>query len=183
MKLTLDACVLFPTVLREILIGCAKAEYYTPVWSPRILEEWARAAAKNGPQDEAFARGEIAVIKGDFPVAEVAPRDADMTRLWLPDENDIHVLATAIASSSDGIVTFNAKDFPRGTLLEEGVQRFDPDNLLMDFWLDRSDPIANAVSTVHRKAQAALGDDLTLRGMLKRSRLPRLGKALDQAGV
>jgi len=58
MKLLLDACVLYPTVLREILIGCARAGLYTPLWSARILEEWARATVKLGPQAEVFARGE-----------------------------------------------------------------------------------------------------------------------------
>ena len=46
MKVFLDACVLYPTVLREILIGCARAELYRPLWSPRVLEEWARASRK-----------------------------------------------------------------------------------------------------------------------------------------
>ncbi|MEY3307771.1 MAG: hypothetical protein RLZZ413_1809, partial [Pseudomonadota bacterium] len=48
MKIVLDACVLYPTVLREILIGVARAGLYTPLWSDRILEEWARATRKLG---------------------------------------------------------------------------------------------------------------------------------------
>ena len=48
MKAVLDACVLYPTVLREILIGVADAGLYTPVWSPRILAEWRHAAARLG---------------------------------------------------------------------------------------------------------------------------------------
>ncbi len=73
MKLLLDACVLYPTVLREILIGCARAGLYTPpLWSARILEEWARATVKLGPQAEVFARGEIAMLRAVFPNAEVS---------------------------------------------------------------------------------------------------------------
>jgi len=45
-KVFLDACVLYPTVLREILTGCAAAGLYHAQWSPRVLEEWARAAAR-----------------------------------------------------------------------------------------------------------------------------------------
>ena len=48
MRVLLDACTLYPTVMREILIGVARAGYYTPLWSDRILEEWARAAARFG---------------------------------------------------------------------------------------------------------------------------------------
>ena len=57
MRAALDACVLFPTVLREVLTGAAAAGLYQPVWSDRILEEWARATAKLGPAAEVIARG------------------------------------------------------------------------------------------------------------------------------
>ena len=39
MKAVLDACVLFPTVLREILLGVAGKGLYEPLWSDRILRE------------------------------------------------------------------------------------------------------------------------------------------------
>jgi len=46
MRVVLDACVLYPPVLREILLGAASAGLYDPLWSERILEEWARATRK-----------------------------------------------------------------------------------------------------------------------------------------
>ena len=49
MKAVLDACVLYPTVLREILIGVADAGLYQPLWSARILDEWRHAAVRLGP--------------------------------------------------------------------------------------------------------------------------------------
>ena len=63
MKIVLDACVLYPDVMRRLLIAAAKAELFTPVWSARILEEWARAAARSGPLAEAQARGEVALAE------------------------------------------------------------------------------------------------------------------------
>ncbi|MEN8935202.1 MAG: PIN domain-containing protein, partial [Planktotalea arctica] len=42
MKLLLDTCVLYPTVMREMLIGAARAGAFEPLWSARILEEWRR---------------------------------------------------------------------------------------------------------------------------------------------
>ncbi len=92
-----------------------------PLWSARILEEWARATVKLGPQAEVFARGEIAMLRAVFPNAEVSPSAGLEAGYILPDENDIHVLASAITSGADAIVTFNARDFPRAAPAAEGL--------------------------------------------------------------
>ena len=178
MKALLDACVLYPTVTREVLLSVAKSGLYTPFWSPRILEEWARAARKLGPAGEPQVRAEIALLRANWPNAEVMPNSADEARLWLPDENDIHVLAAAIAGSADVLVTFNAQDFPRQTLTEEGIRREGPDQFLFEFWLDQPDAVATAVRRVHAEAERISGQNWDLRKLLKKARLPRLGKAL-----
>ena len=49
MRAVLDACVIYPTVLREILIGVAARGVYEPFWSDRILREWVLATRKLGP--------------------------------------------------------------------------------------------------------------------------------------
>ena len=178
MKLLLDACVLYPTVLREILIGCARAGLYTPLWSARILEEWARATVKLGPQAEIFARGEIAMLRAAFPQAEVTPRAGLEAGLHLPDENDIHVLASAISGGADAIVTFNAKDFPRALLTSEGLERRDPDGLLWELWSGAPEAVAQICEAVRAEAERLSGEAQPLRGLLKRAKLPRLAKAL-----
>ena len=131
MKLVLDACVLYPTVMREMLLGAASAGIYQPLWSDRLLEEWARAAARHDPMQEVQARGEIAMLGAQWPKARVTAPEGLLNRLWLPDPTDIHVLATAVAGSADGIVPMNAKDFPRHILAEEGLNRADPATLLL----------------------------------------------------
>ncbi|MDE3081366.1 MAG: PIN domain-containing protein [Paracoccaceae bacterium] len=176
MKAVLDACVLYPSVLREVLLGAARAGLFTPLWSSRILEEWARAAARLGPAQEAIARGEIALTRADFPRAEVPPDPALEARLWLPDHNDIHVLAAAIRGGADSIITYNASDFPRGILAQEGLSRSDPDAFLLA--LDRS-AVMTVTQAVKARAENLSGQDWPLRRLLKKAGLPRLGKALD----
>ena len=39
MKIVLDTCVIYPTVMREMLLGVARLGHFTPLWSARILEE------------------------------------------------------------------------------------------------------------------------------------------------
>lgn len=176
MKAFLDACVLYPTVLREILIGCA--DLYRPLWSPRVLEEWARAARKI-PGGEAIARGEIAALRARHPKAEVHPGAATEARLYLPDPNDIHVLAAASDAGADVLVTLNIKDFPRRDVLAEGIELQNPDAFLMDLWLGAPDRVATVVEGVRATAERLSGEAQPLRPLMKRARLPRLGKALS----
>ena len=182
MKALLDANVLYPTVLREILVGAARAGLYQPLWSPRILEEWARATVKLGPGAEAVARGEVAALTAAFPRAAVAPKDALAARLWLPDPNDIHVLAAAITGGADLIVTFNAADFPRHILEEEGLVRLDPDQFLLSIHGRAPGEIARVCEAVRAEAERLSGETQPMRALLKRARLPRLAKALGQTG-
>ncbi|WP_170549348.1 RSP_2648 family PIN domain-containing protein [Ruegeria atlantica] len=179
MKAVLDTCVIYPTVMREMLLGAARLSHFTPIWSPRILEEWARAARKLGPEGEAQARAEIALTQAQWPKAERAANPGLEQRLWLPDSADIHVLATAVEASADVIVTVNAKDFPRNILSEEGLERRDPDGLLYGFLLDDPDGMAELADRVLAEANRLSGDQWTLRALMKKARLPRLGKALS----
>lgn len=182
MKLLLDACVLYPTVMREMLVGAATAGLFAPLWSERLLEEWARAARKRDPLQEVQARGEIALCKAAFPSATVTPPASLAARLWLPDPADIHVLAAAIDGSADKIVTLNAKDFPRNILAEEGLQRIDPDSLLTGFLEVDPNTIEHIANTVLHTARALSGRDWQMRPLMKKARLPRVGKMLEQLG-
>jgi len=178
-RLVLDACVLYPTVLRELLAGVAAAGLYEPLWSERILEEWARAAVKLGPGAQGIARGEIAVITAAFPRAMVRTLPDIEARLLLPDPNDRHVLATAIAGHADAILTFNAVDFPRHVLAAEGLQRRDPDGFLWELWSHHPVAVSTVIARVHARAEQISGRALPLRALLKRAQLPRLGRALQ----
>ena len=178
MKILLDACVLFPTILREILLAAAEETQFEPLWSARILEEWARAARKIGPTGEAQARAEIALLAARFPKASIRVHTGTEARLWLPDPNDIHVLAAAIDGHADTLITLNIKDFPRADLFAEGIARETPDAFLYDLWLAQPDGVERAVARVHAEASRIEGTALDRRTLLKRARLHRLGKAL-----
>nr|WP_256444148.1 PIN domain-containing protein [Citreicella sp. C3M06] len=175
----LDTCVIYPTVMREVLLGVAAQGVFEPLWSARILEEWALAARKLGPLGEVQARGEIAQLRSAWPRAEVRYKPSLEQRLWLPDPSDVHVLAAAIDGSADIIVTENAKDFPRGVLAEEGVSRVDADGFLRGCYEASPEAVRSACDAVLAEARRLSGEDWTMRALLKKARLPRLGKALE----
>lgn len=182
MKAVLDACVLYPTVLREILTGVAVRGLFQPLWSDRILREWTRATIKLGSEAQVQAEAEAAMFRLAFPRGIVRAQPDLEARLLLPDENDVHVLAVAIAGHADCIVTLNAKDFPRHVLAEEGIERRDPDGLLWQIWSDHPAQVEAVVAAVHATAQRMLAQDIPLKSLLKRAQLPKLSKAILAAG-
>lgn len=179
MRAVLDACVLFPTVLREILLGVAARGLYEPLVSERILREWVRATAKLGPVAMMQAEGEAVLLRAAFPRAMVREQPDIEARLLLPDANDLHVLAVAIAGHADCVVTFNAQDFPRHVLAEEGLERRDPDGLLWQLWSDHPTEVAEVVAQTHTTAERMAGQALPLKALLKRAQLPKLARALQ----
>ena len=177
-RILIDTCVLYPTVMREVVLGAARAGLFEPIWSERILEEWARAAIKLGPTGEAQARGEIALLRADWPNSERPAAPGVAQRLWLPDADDIHVLAVAVDASADSIMTLNTKDFPRGILAEEGITRVDPDGFLISLWPQNEAALRDVTARILATAQDLSGKDWEMRSLMKKARLPRLGKAL-----
>lgn len=181
----IDACVLYPTVLRELVLGVAGQGLFTPLWSPRILGEWQHAAARLGPDGAVIAAGEIALLRARWPGAEVA--DADIARAGrdfdtdLPDPDDSHVLAAAIAGGASAILTQNLRDFPARRLAPHGVQAIHPDPFLLDLWRRAPAAVGGVVAHVQAEAERISGRTQPLRTLLRRSRLPRLAKALDGA--
>lgn len=178
MKAVLDACVIYPPVLRAILLSAARAGLYAPVWSDRILEEWARASAKLGNGSDAAARIEAQAMRDAFPAAIIRAQPGLEARLHLPDENDIHVLAVAVASGADAIITFNAQDFPRHLLAAEGVDRRDPDGFLWELWSQHPEQMGPILSRIRDDAERMAGAPVSLKSLLRRAKLNRLAKAV-----
>lgn len=181
MRAVLDTCVIYPTVMRQVLLGVAGEGVFKPLWSARIIDEWQHSVVKLGPDGIAQAQAEAAMMALQWPDAEVNWPSSLEARLWLPDPADVHVLAAAIAGSADLILTLNAKDFPRGILAEEGVSRADPDTFLLGVFEANPEPVKHVAQSVLNEARRLSGESWEIRALLKKARLPRLGKALANA--
>lgn len=129
----LDACVLYPAPLRDLLLSLADQELYRPKWSAVIQDEWIRNLLKNRDdleKDQLIHTTET--MNKVFPDAEVHDFEHLIQSIELPDPDDRHVLAAACICNADVIVTFNLKDFP-----EEHIQKYDidarhPDQFITD---------------------------------------------------
>lgn len=178
MRAVLDACVLFPTILREILTETAASGLFRPLWSQRILDEWTGAALRLGPDQARIAGVEAALLARRFPDATITGGDeAALRGLDLPDPADVHVLATALAGGAGVIVTANLRDFPRRALAAVGVRAIHPDPFLLDCLARDPQAVQDAVAATHARALAA-GGRMEVKPMLKQARLPRLARAI-----
>ena len=174
----LDACVLYPPLVRALLIGGAEAGLFAPLWSARVLGEWRIAVAvKQGLAAEDDAIAAQVAIASRFPDARVEAAPELEAAIRLPDPADAHVLAAAVASGAEVLVTFNLRDFPRRTLAGQGIEARHPDGFLWELWSRepaRMMPVVDAVL-----AGAGIAPDRA-RAALKRAKLPRLGKAVGE---
>jgi predicted nucleic acid-binding protein len=125
----LDACVLYPAQLRDFFLSLAAADLFRPKWSDAIHQEWINALLASR-HDLTRKRLEALrdLMNQYFLDSEVRGFETLLQTLTLPDPNDRHVLAAAIHSHADAIITFNLKHFPPAVLAPYGILAVGPDD-------------------------------------------------------
>jgi predicted nucleic acid-binding protein len=127
----LDTNVVYPVIIRDILFWFAYYDLYTPKWSTHIFDEWKRVMIEKGVSSE-DAMKRIAKANAAFPDALVNNYKGLIENLELPDVDDRHVLAAAIKTNANLIVTNNIKDFPEEYLQSFGINAKTADDFLTD---------------------------------------------------
>jgi len=69
----------------------------------------------------------------DWEVPEIAWK-AVVASLQMPDPDDAHVLAAAIAGHADCIVTVNMRHFPDAVVAPYGIEVVDPEKFIINQW-------------------------------------------------
>jgi predicted nucleic acid-binding protein len=129
----LDACVLVPIALADTLLRIAERELYRPLWSERILAEAMDAIIEVHPDaDPGLITKRFAAMSGTFEEALVTGWESLEAALTLPDPDDRHVVAAAIAGRADAIVTANLRDYPASALTAHALEAVHPDDFLLD---------------------------------------------------
>jgi predicted nucleic acid-binding protein len=127
----LDACVLYPAPLRDLLMHLALADLFAAKWTEAIHEEWIRNVLENRPD---LTRAQLErtrqLMNAHVRDCLVVDYEDLVPVLTLPDPDDRHVLAAAIRASADVIVTFNLGDFPPAVLGKWGIEAQHPDEFV-----------------------------------------------------
>jgi hypothetical protein len=111
----LDTCVLYPVTLADLILRIAEAGVFRPHWSADILDELTRNLADIpgvGPESAAWR---VDAMVAAFPDASVTGYESLVDGMSCR-EKARHVLAAAVHSDCQVIVTFNLKDFPPESL-------------------------------------------------------------------
>ena len=122
----LDANVLYPARLRDLLIRLDLAGLYQARWSEQILDECFDNLIDNRPD---LTPAQLArtrrLMTTALPDASVADYEDRVEEFDLPDPDDRHVLAAAVAAGASLLVTDNLDDFP-AERIPEGLRVVSP---------------------------------------------------------
>jgi hypothetical protein len=137
----LDASVLYPALLRNMLMHFALNDLYRPRWSARVHEEWMSALLRDRRN---ISRAQIErtrrLMESHIDDALVEGYEHRIASLALPDADDRHVLAAAIHCEAQFIVTANLRDFPDSALAPFGLVAEHPDAFLLRLLNDNREP-------------------------------------------
>lgn len=151
----LDASVLHPWVVCDLLLRLAERGLYRPAWSEAILDELVQSLIERKPEHEDRLRRRREHMEAAF--AEAMTRRPERFMSAVPpavDEADRHVVAAALAARADVIVTNNVRDFAPAALAEVGLLVQTADEFLVhQWWLDPSgvaeELMAMSAATTH----------------------------------
>jgi predicted nucleic acid-binding protein len=127
----LDANVLYPTTLRDLLIWLAVSETFDAHWTLQITNEWVGNLLEDRADISATRlKRTLLLMENALPDAKIFGYERHTKGLSLPDENDCHVLAAAIEINASVIVTQNLRDFPTAVLEPLGISALHLDDFV-----------------------------------------------------
>jgi predicted nucleic acid-binding protein len=123
-----DACILYPFHLRNVLIQLAVDRLIEARWTDEIHDEWIRNLATRAPAIPIERLQDTRrLMNVALPGATVNGYKDHVQAVILPDPDDRHVVAAAIAASASIILTWNLRHFPVKELKKFGLRRETPD--------------------------------------------------------
>lgn len=178
---TYDACVLHPAGLRDLLVRLAMTGLFRAKWSNDILTEMVESVIRRHPDLETSDLDRTRKLMCEaVPDSLTTGYHELIEGLDLPDPDDRHVLAAAIRSGSQIIVTENTRDFPEQVLDTYSIEAQTPDVFVLH--LVELSP-ATVARVVQQQAAALARPPLSVPEVMDRlaqSGLPRSVAALRQ---
>jgi len=159
-KVVIDACVLANFGVCDLLLRLAETpRLFLPRWSSELLAETKRAQIESLNWDAEIAERFQSALETAFPEAMVSGFNHLIDRCE-NDPKDRHVLACAIQSQAEVIVTFNLKDFPKSALEPWLIDAQHPQDYLLILYSIDPIIVLHKLEMIARKRDCALEDHL-----------------------
>ena len=143
----LDANVLVPVSLTDLLLRLAELGLLEPFWSPRVLADATKAVQTRRPDlNPAAVRRRFASMAAAFPDAMVGEDGLDLTDYSSPDPDGRLVIGAAHRSPARTIITRNLPHFPEAGLARHGLSAQSPDSLLLDLLASQPGTLRQALN-------------------------------------
>ena len=156
----LDANVLHPMVLCDLLVRLAQRGFYRAFWTREILEEVVATVLRRRPDlSVRLLRKRTAAMQAALQDATVKGYEALIPSLDKLGA-DAHVVAAAVFGQADIIVTSNIRDFPESVLDPYGIAVLPPyDFLLQQWWVDAVAVVDTLVQQARTTTRPPLAPD------------------------
>ncbi len=129
----LDADVLINAAVRDTLLRAAERDMYRLALTNQILAEMQHALEENLGKTRDQTDRLVTEIRRSFDGNFVDDYEG-LIDAMSNDPKDRHVLAAAVRSRAEIIVTFNMKDFPPAVCIPYGVKAQRPATCLLGLW-------------------------------------------------
>ena len=175
-----DANVLYGTLLRDLLMWLGVRRSLRLRWTAQVQEEWTSNLLEHRPEltpDRLTRTCEQMNRAIPDALVEAAPGEEGFD---LPDPDDRHVLAAALACGAEVLLTFNLKDFPAAAV-PAGLQVAHPDLYLRDYFTAYPRAVITALQKLRANLKRPpLSQEEVLAG-LQRAGLPQFAKAVEES--
>ena len=146
-----DACTLYPFHLRNIIVQAAVDRLVEARWTDEIRDEWVRSLAADTPTIPIERLQTTRRLMNDaLPGATISGYEDLVPTVSLPDPDDRHVVAAAIAAGASIILPWNLKDFPAEALKKYRLRRHTPDAFLSGLYYKVPDLVVGSLANARR---------------------------------
>jgi predicted nucleic acid-binding protein len=175
----LDANVLYPNTLRNILLSLASEGLYHAKWTTEITNEWVRNLLVARPDISKKIDRLVELVSQAVPDYLVEDYEHLIPSITLPDAKDRHVVAAAIKGHADAIVTFNLKDFPLHLMDHLAIDVQHPDDFLMNQLQLRQFDALEVIRNIRNRLRNPPYDAGEFVDLVARNRLPQTAQYLQ----
>jgi hypothetical protein len=125
-SVVVDACVLYPQILRDLLLNLAGTGLFHARWTERINQEWVKKLLSKNPDRRVQVLRTLELVNRTVEDCLITGYEHLVESVVLSDPDDRHVVAAALAGGVDVIATCNLAYFPADVLSRLGLEAQNP---------------------------------------------------------